>query len=197
MDVYFEELQKKWDFSKKNIVKSNDDLDHLYLKIKKKERENYFFYYGTITTLFVVLIVLSLFFIYVAPVKETQSRIGAGFMISVLLFRIFIEIISIYKAKQINNIYSTLKTMETAINFHQFRKMIHILISPILIGLYTIGFYMLTSEFSLYISFWNLIIIDTSYLIIGFILFVVLRKGVIKELQKLTEILKLKKEIIE
>ena len=118
-------------------------------------------------------------------------------MISGLVFRIFIEVISIYKARQINNLDNTLKTTENTINFHQFRKTIHIVIAPIIIVLYTIGFYMITPEFSLYIEYWNLVLIDISYLIIGIILFIVIRKGVKKEMQKLTDIMELKNDIIE
>jgi len=184
-------------FNKKEIELSNDSLDSLYSKIKEKEKENYFFYYGTITILLATLIVISLFFYYVAPVKETLSRIGVGLMISGLTFRIFIEVISIYKAQQINNIDNTLKTIENIIIFHQFRKTIHKVIAPIIIVLYTIGFYIITPEFSLYIEFWNLVLIDISYVIIGIILFIIIRKGVKKEMQKLNDIIKLKEDITE
>jgi hypothetical protein len=169
----------------------------LYSRIEKKEKENYFFYYGTITILLATLIVISLFFYYIAPVKETLSRIGVGLMISGLLFRILIEIISIYKAKQINNIDNTLKTTENTINFHQFRKTIHQVVAPIIIVLYTIGFYMITPEFSLYIEYWILVLIDISYVIIGIILFIVIRKGVKKEMQKLNDIIKLKADLTD
>lgn len=193
----FKELQSKWEASKKNLDHSVTNLDSLYAKIKLKERENYFFYYGTITILSVTLLVISLFFVYVAPVKEILSRIGAGLMIFGLLFRIYIEIISIYKAKQINNLDNTLKTAENTIKFHQFRKTIHKVIAPIIIGLYTIGFYLITPEFSLYMKLWNIVLIDISYVVIGVILFIVIRKGVKKEMQKLTDIMTLKKEITE
>ncbi len=197
MDNEFNNLQNKWERNKKEIELSNDSLDILYSKIKEKEKENYFFYYGTITILLVTLIVILLFFYYVAPVKETLSRIGVGLMISGLLFRILIEIISIYKAKQINNIDNTLKTTENTIKFHQFRKTIHKVIAPIIIILYTIGFYMITPEFSLYIEFWNLVLIDISYVIIAVILFIVIRKGIKKEMQKMTDIIELKNDIIK
>ncbi len=197
MSSDFKNLQSKWDSSKKSIELPTTNFDNLYKKIKNKEKENYFFYYGTITILLVTLIVISLFFYYVAPVRETLNRIGAGLMISGLVFRIFIEIISIYKAKQINILDNTLKTAENSINFHRFRKTIHQVIAPIIIGLYIIGFFMITPEFSLYMEFWNIVLIDTSYIVIGIILFIVIRKGVIKEMQKLTDIVQLKNEITE
>ena len=197
MSSDFKELQSKWENSKKSLDLSATNFDSLYAKIKRKETENYFFYYGTIIILLVTLIVISLFFYYVAPVKEMLSRIGAGLMIFGLVFRIFIEIISIFKAKQINKLDSTLKTAENSINFHQFRKTIHKVIAPIIIGLYTIGFYMITPEFSLYMKFWNIVLIDISYVVIGIILLIIIRKGVKKEMQKLADIMKLKIEITE
>jgi hypothetical protein len=197
MNNIFNELQNNWESNKKEIELSNDSLDVLYSRIKEKEKENYFFYYGTITILSITLIVISLFFYFVAPVKEILSRIGVGLMISGLLFRILIEIISIYKAKQINTIHSTLTTTENTISFHQFRKTIHKVVAPIIIILYTIGFYIITPEFSLYIKFWNLVLIDISYVIIGIILFIVIGRGVKKEMQKLTDIMELKNDISE
>lgn len=196
MNNEFNELQNKWE-SNKNKIHIPNNFDTLFNKIKKKERENYFFYYGTITILLTTLIVISLFFYYVAPVKETLSRIGAGLMIAGLLFRIVIEIISIYRAKQINHLDNTLKTTENTIKFLQFRKIIHKIIAPIIIVLYTVGFYMITPEFSLYIRFWYLVLIDISYVIIAIILFIIIRNSVKKEMQKLNDIIKLKNDLIE
>ena len=197
MNSDFKELQRTWESSKKSIEPSATNLDSLYKKIKSKEKENYFFYYGTITILLTTLIVISIFFYYVAPVQEILSRIGAGLMISGLIFRIFIEIISIQKAKQINILDSSLKTAENSFQFHHFRKTIHQVIAPFIIVLYTVGFYMITPEFSVYMKFWNVVFIDISYVVIGIILFFIIRKGVKEEMQKLTDIVKLKNEITE
>ncbi|HCY00515.1 MAG TPA: hypothetical protein DG754_10285 [Bacteroidales bacterium] len=197
MSSNFEELKSNWENSKKSIGTQTANFDDLYKMIKSKERANYFFYYGTITTLFITFIVISFFFYYVAPVRETLSRIGAGLMVLGLLFRILIEIISVYKAKRINNLDSTLKTAENTINFHQFRKSIHQIVSPIIIGLYTIGFYMITPEFSLHMKFSSIVLINISYLVIGVFLFIVIRKGVKKEMRKLTDIMNLRNELIE
>lgn len=197
MSSDFKELQRRWESSKKGIEQQQHSFENLYKKIRIKEKENYFFYYGTITILLLVLIVISLFFYYIAPVEETLSRIGAGLMISGLLFRIIIEIISIYKAKQINSLDNTLKTTQNTINFYQFRKTIHRIIAPIIVVLYTLGFYTITPEFILYLEFWHVLLMDISYLFIGIILFVIIRKSVKKEMQKLIEIVKLKNEIIE
>lgn len=197
MNKEFINLQNTWDSSKQNIELATPNLDNLYKRIKKKEKENYFFYYGTISILLITLVVISLFFNYVAPVNEILSKVGVGLMIFGLVFRIFIELISIYKAKQINNLDTTLKTTENSIIFHRFRKTIHQVVTPIIIGLYTIGFFMITPEFSVHMELWNIVLIDISYVVIGIILFMVIRKGVKKEMKKLTDIINLKNEIID
>lgn len=197
MSNNFEDLQSKWENSKKSIESQTGNFDDLYKMIKSKEKANYFFYYGTITILLITLTAISLFFYYAAPVKQVLSRIGAGLMILGLLFRIGIEIISIYKAKRINNLDSTLKTAENTISFHQFRKSIHQIVSPIIIGLYTIGFYMITPEFSLHMKLWSIVLYDISYVVIAVILFIVIRKGVRKEMEIIRDIVNLRNEIIE
>ncbi|PKG42769.1 hypothetical protein [Psychroflexus sp. MES1-P1E] len=197
MKKEFNELKNNWESNKIEIELSDDSLAVLYGKIKEKEIENYFFYCSTITILTTILIVMSLFFLYVAPVKELLSRIGAGLMIFGLVFRISIEIVSIYKAKLIKTLDSTLKATETSLIFYQFRKTVHKVIAPVIVGLYTIGFYMITPKFSLYIEFLNLVLIDVSYIIIGVIIFIFIKIGVKKEMQKLTDIIEFKNDISE
>lgn len=127
-----------------------------------------------------------------APVKETLSRIGAGLMITGLAFRILIEIVSVIKAKRINKLDKTLQTVDNSLNFHQFRKTIHQVYSPIIIG-----FYIIFPEFMLYMSVLMIWFIGISYLIMGTVLFIIIRKGVVDEMQKLRDIMELKKDIIE
>lgn len=195
MSSDFEELQRNWESSKQNIESQSGSFDDLYKKIKRKEKENFSSYYGTIIILSITLLVISLFFYYAAPVEKLLSRIGAGLMILGLMVRIIIEIISIYKAKRIDNLDSTLTTAENTIKFHQFRKLIHLVVTPIIIGLYTIGFYIITPEFSLYLKPWNVALIDVSYIIIGVILFIIIRKQVKEEMKKLRDIVDLRNEI--
>lgn len=196
MNKDFNALQQQWKAHKQHIETSDRDLQQLHKSIQQKEKENYFFYYGTITILSITLIVISLFFYFVAPVKETLSSIGAGLMILGLFFRIIIEINSIYKAKKVNKIDNTLTTTENLLAFHQFRKTIHQIVAPIIVALYTIGFYLITPEFSKHMPLWNVILMDVSYVVIGIVLFIVIRKGVKKEMQKLTEIIELKDQLL-
>ena len=193
----FKALQESWKSSRKNIKTPVNNFDTIYKKIEQKEKENFSFYYGTIIILMITLIAISLFFHYIAPVEQTLSRIGAGLMITGLIFRIIIEIISVIKAKRINKLDKTLQAVDNTLNFHQFRKTIHQIYSPIIIGLYSIGFYIIFPEFMLYMSIGMIWFIGISYLIMGIVLFILIRKGVVDEMQKLTDIMELKKDITE
>ena len=192
MNNDFKALQNSWKSSRNNIKTPTNNFDILYKKIEQKQKENFSFYYGTIIILTITLIAISLFFYYMAPVKETLSRIGAGLMIKGLAFRILIEIVSVIKAKRINKLDKTLQTVDNSLNFHQFRKTIHQVYSPIIIG-----FYIIFPEFMLYMSVLMIWFIGISYLIMGTVLFIIIRKGVVDEMQKLRDIMELKKDIIE
>ncbi|CAM4156983.1 hypothetical protein [Gillisia limnaea] len=196
MNEDFSTLKGNWDSLKDKIdLPSASAIEGIEKKIKTKERENYFFYFGTIIILSLTLIGLLLFFNYVAPVQEIVSKIGAGLMIIGLLFRIIIEAISITKAKRIIKLDNTLNNLENLIKFHQFRKIIHNTISPIILTAYTIGFFIITPEFSKYIEFWYLTLYCISYFVAGIIIFSVIRKSVKNEMKKIDEILSLKKEL--
>lgn len=189
-------LKGDWDSLKNKIDSSSASaIKGIKQKIKTNERENYFFYFGTIIILSITLIGVILFFIYVAPVQEIMSKIGSWLMILGLLFRIIIEIISITKAKRIINLDNTLNNLENLAKFHQYRKMIHNIISPIVLALYTVGFLIITPEFSKYIEFRYLALFCISYFVTGIIIFYVIRKSVKKEIKKIDEILSLKKEL--
>ncbi|WP_408032158.1 hypothetical protein [Tenacibaculum xiamenense] len=191
----FKQLQENWNNDKESRKPNSEYINSIYNKIKKKQQENFFFYYGTILILMITCIGISLFFYYVAPVKHLLSRIGAGLMISGLIVRICIEIISIGKARKINELDDILKTTENTAKFHSYRKFIHEIIAPIIITLYTVGFFMITPEFSIYLQKWQVILMNISYVIIGIILFFVIRKGVQKEMKKLKEISDIKNDL--
>lgn len=196
MNEDFSTLKGNWDSLKTKIdLSSAPAIVDIEQKIKIKERENYFFYFGTIIILSITVIGVLLFFTYVAPVQEIMSKIGYWLMILGLIFRIIIETISITKAKRIFKLDNTLNNLENLAKFHEFRKIIHNIVSPIILVLYTIGFFIIVPEFSKYIEFWYLTLICLSYFVAGIIIFYVIRKSVKKEIKKIDEILSLKKEL--
>ncbi|AXT53403.1 hypothetical protein D1818_22200 [Aquimarina sp. BL5] len=197
MNNEFETLQNQWKKDKGNIESTSNDAEEIFSSIKKKKSWSTRFHYGNILVLSTVLIGIIAFFYFVAPVQELLSRVGVGLMVGGLLIRIIIEVISVSKAKKINMVNDALQTTNDTITFYNFRKTIHGPLTIGIIGLYTIGFYMITPEFSLYFETWKLILIDVSYIIGGIIPFLAVRKNIKKEIKILLEIIQLKKKMTE
>lgn len=197
MSNQFSELENAWKQSKKDLPNSSTSLESVYEKIRAHKKENFSFYYGTLVILCVTLIVIFCFFYFVAPVEHLLSRVGAGLMLGGLMVRILFEIISIKKAKRIHAIDNSLEAVNNSITFYQFRKKIHGVVAPIIISLYTIGFYLLTPEFLVYMETWNVVLFDVSYLFIAVVLFIQIRKGVRKEMETVQKTIALKKELVE
>lgn len=197
MNHEFEELQRKWQKSKQGIKNDLEATDKMLASITAKKKSNIRFLYGNITVLSIVVLGIVSFFYYIAPVKETISRIGVFLMIGSLSLRILIEYISILKSKKIDIVDDALKTTNNTLAFYTFRKKIHGPVTLTIIALYTIGFYMITPEFSIHFSIWQMILIDGSYIIGAIIPFISIRKSIQKEMHTLLEIIKLKNEILE
>ncbi|WP_299184461.1 hypothetical protein [uncultured Aquimarina sp.] len=195
MNNEFEALQSQWKENKNSIKRNSPDSDEMFSVIKKKKSWSTRFHYGNIVVLSLVLIGIASFFYFVAPVQELLSRIGVGCMIGGLFLRILIEIISVSKAKKIKMTDNALQTTNDTIAFYNFRKKIH---GPITIGiivLYTVGFYVITPEFSLYFKTWQMILIDVSYIVGAIIPYLTVRKNIKKEIRILLEIIELKRTI--
>jgi hypothetical protein len=90
-----------------------------------------------------------------------------------------------------------LETVNNAIAFYQYRKKVQFVVAPTIVALYTIGFYMITPEFLTYLSVESVILFDALYLVMAVILFIQIRKGVIKEVNTLQETVALKQELLE
>ncbi|WP_258100809.1 hypothetical protein [Marinoscillum pacificum] len=144
-----------------------------------------------------VFIGLAAFFYFVAPMQEILSRIGIGLMIGGLIVRIIIELVSHQKANNIDYAAASNESAEQARNFYAYRKKIHGPVTITIIALYTIGFYALTPEFSKYFSTFWMWMMDGSYLVIGVVLFVIIRRGVVQEMRDLKQITELQNSLSE
>ncbi len=196
MNSDFNELQRQWQKDKEDIESNPEIIDNMLSSVKKKKDATIRFQFGNIIVLLITMIGISVFFYYVAPVKEFISRIGVGLMIGGLLIRIIIELISVVKSKKIDVGDEVLEATQNALNFYTFRKKIHGPVTIIIIALYTIGFYMITPEFSLYFDTWQMILIDVSYLVAALIFIPIVRKSIKKEVKTLLEIIELKNKMV-
>ena len=118
-----------------------------------------------------------------------------GLMMGGLALRIVIELYSIYLSLHIDFSETTLKTNNASLAYFRFRKNINGPVTITIVVLYSIGFYMLTPEFSLYFSTPMLVMINLSYILAAVIFIFFIRKGIKKEMNNLNEILRIKNDI--
>ncbi len=191
-----EDIKNTWKSGKKNAPETENSADKLIVLAKKSKRKTINLHIGTISILTITLIGISWFFVDVAPFEQTLSHIGMALMTGGLTIRIVLEIYSLYRSKQLDLTESALKSSDATIQFYKFRKQIHGSALITILVLYTIGFYMLTPEFSLYMSFNMLLFVDLSYLVGAIPVGLSIRNGIRKEMHNLNEILRLKRELM-
>ena len=197
MNNEFESLQRQWRNNKQAIESKPLDLESAIANIADKKKSSTKFHYGNIIVLSITVIGLLAFFYFLAPVQEWPSRVGVGLMVGGLITRIIIEWISVSKSKKINMAHKALQATEDTITFYNFRKKIHNPVTITIIILYSIGFYMISPEFSKYFDLWQMVLMDVSYVVIAAVLIIYIRKSVIKEMRMLSEIIEIKKEMQE
>ncbi|SHI61756.1 hypothetical protein [Aquimarina spongiae] len=195
MSDNFEALQNQWKKNKKQVEHDSDAMSKMLASIKAKRNWSKRFHYGNIVVLSLVVVLISSFFYFVAPVQKILSQIGVALMVGGLLLRIGIEFFSVEKLKQIQFDDTVLKNTTDTLSFYAFRKQIHGPITIGIIALYTIGFFFITLEFTLYFSTIAMILIYVSYVIGAIVPVFFVRKNIIKEIRILKEITQLKDHI--
>lgn len=195
MSDQIDNLKNIWQDAKNKDYGQSRDTDQIINIAEKKMKSTVKMQVSTIIILVITLVGILSFFIYVAKFNQTLSHIGSGIMVGGLALRIIIELFSIHLSKKVNMSESALKTNNTSLSYIQFRKRINGPVTILIIVLYTIGFYLLTPEFSLYFSSLVLIMIDLSY-ILGAVIFTwFVRKAIKNEMSILNEILRIQNDI--
>ncbi|HCX21192.1 MAG: hypothetical protein CMB80_15435 [Flammeovirgaceae bacterium] len=195
MEDNFDQLKDSWKAAKKEHS-APDSITMLKTVVENHNKSKKAHIWNA-AILSSVVIGLLAFFYFLAPMQDTLSRIGIALMIGGLIVRIVIELISHQKASGINYAASSEESAGQAKDFYNYRKKIHGPVTAIIIALYTIGFYSLTPEFSRYFSTFWMWMMDGSYLVIGIILFVGIRKGVVQEMRDLKRINEIQSAINE
>ena len=188
-------LTNQWKEAKEVMGQPAPKAEHLIRKGIEKKKGILLFHYGNILVLTVTLIVISLFFYYVAPLREDLSKLGIGCMLAGLLIRFSIEVYSTQKFKTINLVDNAAQTTFNALSFYKYRKKVHGPITVSTVGLYVTGFYLLSPEFSTYINFTWMVIMHLSFVGGAILLVWQIRKGIQKEMEALANLVDLNKEI--
>ncbi len=195
MNSNLNDLKKTWQDAKEGIESQTQPASRIISLAKRKIRSSLYFHYGNIAILTLTLIALYFFFYHLVYLQEMLSRIGIAFMLGGLVLRIGIEVFSVSQSLRIDLSDHALKNTHDTLAFYQFRKNIHGPVTIAIVGIYTLGFYLLTPEFSKHLALRWMVLIDSSYIIGAILLIWQIRKGIRKEMENLAEVLRLKAEM--
>lgn len=195
MNNEIDELKNVWKDARKTVEYPVPGTEKLIGLAEKKKKSTVRIHVVNILILLVVLIAISAFFVFVARFNQTISHIGIALMTGGLAVRILIECFSIYLSTRINLTESVQQTNTSFLRFYRFRKKVHGPVTISIVILYTIGFYLLTPEFSLYFSRPMMLLIDGSYIVGAVIYTWSIRRAIRKEMGYLDELLKLQTQI--
>lgn len=196
MNTDLNQLKHLWKEAKKDQRDPLSDSDNLILLAQKKLKSTVRLQWTTIIILVITLLIIGSFFKFQAQFKQTISHVGIGLMLGSLIIRIILELISIFFAGKINLTQNALKLNQSNMSYFRFRKMMNGPVTISILILYTIGFYLLTPEFSLYFSTSMMIFIDLSYILAAVIFTWSIRKGVKKEMAILNDIIRIQEDIM-
>jgi hypothetical protein len=189
-----QDLINTWKEGKEN-VNASGSTEAIIRNAKAKKNEVLYAHYGTIIILVITLVLLALFY-FKTPFKELMSHAGMWLMMATLLLRIVVEVISIVKSRSIQLTSNAEQVTKAALAFYDFRKTVHGPVTLAIVGCYVIGFYLLTPEFSKYISFGWMVAMHVSFVIGAVFLIWVIKKGIRKEIASIEYLSGMRDEII-
>ena len=165
----FEELKAQWAQQEKKAT-PKDGYKAIIKKvnsIKKKQKI-------TNAVLAVTIVILITFFMYIAAYNHSITAFGLVLMITALVVRIVIEVISTKKLS-ILEIDTTASLYKNKVaTYYQQRKKIHFIWTPVLLLVYILGFVLLLPSFKENLSsgFFLYIIISFPIIIIALSTFI-------------------------
>ena len=196
MNDPIEDMKALWQKARNTDQKQFPDTDRIIMLAKQKRKSIIRMHVGNILILLMTLLLISSYFMIVS-FNQVLSHIGIGLMVCGLLVRILIELWSIALSAKIDLSDDTLKTNENFLKFYQFRKRIHGPVTITIVALYTMGFYLLTPEFSSYFNTPMMVLIDGSYLVGACIFTWFIHKAIRKEMNCLNEMISIRKDIVQ
>jgi hypothetical protein len=189
-----QDLINTWREGKDN-VSSSGDTEAIIMYAKSRKRNVLYAHYGTILILSITLVLVALFYLK-TPFNEALSHAGMCLMMATLIIRIVVEVISIGKSRSIDLTSNTEQVIKAALSFYGFRKTVHGPVTLAIVGCYVIGFYLLTPEFSKYISFKWIVAMHVSFVIGAIFLIWIIKKGIRKEIASIEFLSGMRNEII-
>ncbi|RYF88831.1 MAG: hypothetical protein EOO00_10690 [Chitinophagaceae bacterium] len=188
-------LNNQWNRARQDLRQVSAPAAGTVLQRRAKKQSVLSFHYSTIIILSVTLVVLIFFFYTYTPFNTVLSWIGVGVMVGGLFLRIVVEIISARRYATIHVEHDTAAATHQSLQFYEFRKKIHGPLTITIVGLYIVGFYMLSPEFSLHFSTGWMLFMDIGFAFGAVIMTIMIRKGIRQELETLKVLTDLRREI--
>ncbi|HZY82899.1 MAG TPA: hypothetical protein VFE50_25440 [Cyclobacteriaceae bacterium] len=195
MENEFDDLKSIWRSAKKNPGHLTVSTADLIRHAESKKRSSIVTHYANMGVLTAVAIMLALAFYFWFPFREVLSRIGIGLMIGGLLIRIVIEAYSVRKSKIVKVSDTTAEATENTIAFLEFRKKVNGPVTYGIVGLYIVGFYVLSPEWSRYISTSALVLTDVGFLFGAIGMTWLIRGGIRQEMEDLQIVADIKNQL--
>lgn len=151
----FEDLKTQWN-DQEEILVPKEGAKQLIEKIAGIRKKQGI----TNLVLSITVVVLIAFFFYVSAFKFQTTMTGLLIMIGVLIIRIVLEFFSIKTLRNMSAIANASKYKQEITKYYDGRRIIHFMITPIIVIAYCIGFYILLPNFKVSLStgfYWYII----------------------------------------
>ena len=188
MSDSLDHIKNQWNEAKGASNQQRTNPQELIQLARHKMKKAVQMHVGNIAVLTFTLVGISAFFLFVAPLQTVLSLLGIFLMLGGLALRIIIELVSINRSKRIDYSQPAAITQEASMKFHAYRKRIHGPVTITILIAYTIGFYLLTPEFSTYFTTNQIILLDVSYLGAAAIFLLSIRKAIRDEMKLLDDL---------
>lgn len=141
----FNNIKEIW--NSQSEAKPNTTASALIARAKEHTKTLKHNHYWTIGIISVTVLILLFYFFWTNSHQFNSLTIGLSVMICMLLFRIILEINSSTKLKSIKPDLSLIDYSQKVKTFYEWRKKIHLILTPIIYISYFIGFTMLLPTF--------------------------------------------------
>ena len=194
MEKEMDDLASLWKGGKQGSSQT-ESVDVIIAQAQQRKRSSLMAHYGNIAIMTGVMIMVAVFFLYLYPFRTVLSIAGVYTMIAGLAIRIVIEIFSVMRSTKIQLSDAVATKANEALQFYNFRKKIHGPVTIVCVGMYVVGWFMLSPEYSRYIPMWLLVVMDVGFVVMAVVLIVVIRRGLMKEIEDLYKIVELRRQL--
>lgn len=193
----FSDIRALWQTdrdSSANLLRTPADI---IARAQSKKKSSLYQHYGNAGILLGWLIVCCIFFYYLFPFNDNLSRAGVHLMVAGMALRIVVEVVSIMRFFKIDLSDQTLKATQASVEFYDFRRTVNGPVTYLLVGIYLVGFFMLTPEIGKYIGATEVFVFDAMAISVAVVLVKVIGKGIRQEMEDLWLLIELRKKLLE